>query len=50
VRVILELAGIENVLTKIIYSKNPYSVARATIDGLKRLRTKEQVTLLRQGA
>jgi len=50
VRVILELAGVENILTKILYSKNPYSVARATIEGLKKLRTKEQVKMIRQGA
>ncbi len=35
VRVIMELAGVKNILTKIIQSKNPLTVARATMNGLK---------------
>ncbi len=38
VRVIMELAGIKNILTKSIRSKNIITVARATINGLKDLR------------
>ncbi len=38
VRVIMELTGIRNILTKMIQSKNPFNVARATINGLKGIR------------
>lgn len=37
VRVILEMAGVKNILTKTLQSKNPITVARATINGLKSL-------------
>jgi len=37
VRVIMELAGVKNILTKILHSKNSITVARATMNGLKRL-------------
>lgn len=43
VRVIMELAGIRNILTKSLRSKNTITVARATIDGLKSLRTPEDI-------
>ena len=46
-REILELAGVHNVLTKIMGSKNKLNVARATVEGLKLLRTPEQVATLR---
>lgn len=39
VRVIMELAGIKNILTKSIRSKNTFTVARATINGLGSLKT-----------
>lgn len=39
VRVIIELAGIKNILTKSLKSKNTLTVARATINGLESLRT-----------
>jgi small subunit ribosomal protein S5 len=35
VRVIMELAGIKNILTKSLKSKNVLTVARATIEGLR---------------
>ena len=38
VRVIMELVGIKNILTKSIRSKNILTVAQATIDGLKNLK------------
>lgn len=43
VRVILELAGVKNILTKIVHSKNPITVARATINGLKALMHPEEI-------
>ena len=47
VRVIMELAGIKDVLTKSIRSNNPISVAHATMDALKNLRNPEQVSKVR---
>jgi small subunit ribosomal protein S5 len=38
VRVILELVGVKDILTKSIRSSNPISVAHATLDALKRLK------------
>ncbi len=46
-RELLELAGVTDVLTKIRGSKNKGNVARATLDGLKQLRSVEQVARLR---
>ena len=46
-RELLELAGVKDVLTKIRGSKNKDNVARATLEGLKQLRSVEQVARLR---
>ena len=46
-REILELVGVHNILTKIKGSKNKHNVARATIEGLRLLRTAEEVAALR---
>lgn len=46
-RELLELAGVTDVLTKIRGSKNKNNVARATLDGLKQLRSVEEVARLR---
>jgi len=43
VRVIMELAGIKNILTKILHSKNPLTVAHATINGLKEIVNPKQI-------
>lgn len=47
VRAVLELAGVSDILTKSLGTTNALSMVRATIDGLKRLRTKEQFAALR---
>ena len=47
VRAVLEAAGIKNVLSKSLGSNNKLAVVQATIDGLKQLRTAEQVRKLR---
>ncbi len=47
VRAVVESAGIKDIRTKALRSNNPCNVVRATIEGLKGLRTAEQVAELR---
>lgn len=47
VRVIMQLAGIRDILTKSIRSNNPISVANATLDALRRIRNPEDVARMR---
>lgn len=47
VRTVLELAGIKNIRAKCLRSNNPTKVVKATFEGLKTLRTAEQVAAIR---
>lgn len=47
VRAVVETVGIGDIRTKVVRSNNPYNVVRATIDGLSRLRTAEEVAAVR---
>jgi small subunit ribosomal protein S5 len=47
VRDVLEVCGIRNILTKVHGSANPINLVKATIEGLKQLRTREEVAQLR---
>ena len=47
VRTVLELAGIQNIRAKCLRSNNPTNVVKATFEGLKTLRTAEQVAAIR---
>ncbi|HTZ38626.1 MAG TPA: 30S ribosomal protein S5 [Syntrophales bacterium] len=47
VRAVLEVAGVQNVLTKCLGSHNPHNLVKATLNGLRRLRTAGQIASLR---
>lgn len=48
IRMVLELAGINDILTKCIGSRTPINMVRATFDGLSRLKTINEVAKLRE--
>jgi len=47
VRAVLEAAGVQNILTKCLGSHNPHNLVKATLNGLRNLRTAEQVSAMR---
>ena len=50
VRVVLETLGVQDILTKVLGSRNVNNVVKATMDGLLALRTLEQETSFREKA
>ena len=46
-RAVIELAGIKNIRTKCMGSRNKQNVVLATIEGLRQLKTPEEVAKLR---
>jgi len=46
-RAILQMVGIQNVLTKVLGNTNPRNVLKATLEGLGRVRTRQQIEELR---
>ena len=47
VRAVMEAVGIKNICAKCLRSNNPQNVVKATMEGLKSLRTAEQVAAIR---
>lgn len=46
-RAVFEVLGVSDILAKSIGSNNPYNVVRATLDGLRRMRTPSEIAAKR---
>ena len=47
VRAVMQSVGVTNVVTKVLGSNNPHNIVRAVFDGLKKLKSHEEVARLR---
>jgi small subunit ribosomal protein S5 len=47
VRAVMDVAGVQDILTKVIGSSNPHNVIHATVQALKQLRSVEETAKLR---
>ncbi|MEE9171773.1 MAG: 30S ribosomal protein S5 [candidate division NC10 bacterium] len=50
VRAVVELVGVQNIITKTLGRGNPFNTVRATLNGLLQLRDPEEVARIRQPA
>jgi small subunit ribosomal protein S5 len=49
VRILLEVAGVQNIVAKTLGRGNPFNAVRATMEGLRQLRDPQEVREMRKG-